>query len=165
MSSRLGLLHASMYLSIFVLVECSLISFVQLLIPCMLERTCLAPDAPTLAVFGTMPIHWVISMAGRRKMCCVCRYARAFHVAEAGLDLAEHGSLHCDAQRQRAAPAGIAQPNRGYSHAIIHEIVCMNAFVSPRIQALLRASHNPPETVRGSRQRQIGCSLFFIVWI
>ena len=80
---------------------------------------------------------------------CACRCARAFHVAESGLDLAEHRSLHCDAQRQRAAPASIGKPNRGYSHAIIHESVCINAFLSPRIQALLRRAHNPPEMVGG----------------
>ena len=76
------------------------------------------------------------------------------------LDLAEQRSPCRDAQRQRAAPAIIANQNRGSSHDILHEIICMHALHAPRIMHLTK----PPTTVRkrseGLRQRHFACSLF-----
>ena len=76
------------------------------------------------------------------------------------LDLAEQRSPCRDAQRQRAAPAIIANQNRGSSHDILHEIICMHALHAPHIMHLAK----PPTTLRkrseGLRQRHFACSLF-----
>ena len=80
---------------------------------------------------------------------CACRCARAFHVDVAGVGLAEHRSPALAAQRPRAAPTITADPNRGYSHVIYNERICVHPLLSPRIQALLRRAHNPPEMVGG----------------
>ena len=75
------------------------------------------------------------------------------------LDLAEQRSPRRDAQRQRAEPAIIVNQNRGSSHDILHEIICMHALHAPRIMHLA----NPPTTLlqrpEGLRQRHYACSL------
>ena len=76
------------------------------------------------------------------------------------LDLAEQRSPCRDAQRQRAAPAIIANQNRGSSHVYHAEIACICASFPPRIHAFGK----PPTTLRkrseGLRQRHFACSLF-----
>ena len=75
------------------------------------------------------------------------------------LDLAEQRSPRRDAQRQRAEPAIIVNQNRGSSHDILHEIICMHALHAPRIAHLA----NPPTTLlqrpEGLLQRHFACSL------
>ena len=75
------------------------------------------------------------------------------------LDLAEPRSPCRDAQRQRAAPSIIVNQNRGSSHDILHEIICMHALHAPRIAHLA----NPPTTLlqrpEGLLQRHFACSL------
>ena len=75
------------------------------------------------------------------------------------LDLAEQRSPRRDAQRQRAEPEIIANQNRGSSHDILHEIICMHALHAPRIMHLAK----PPTTLlqrsEGLRQRHFACSL------
>ena len=68
-------------------------------------------------------------------------------------------SLSCDAGRQRAAPAIICITNRGYSHVALTEIVCIDAFFPPRIQALLRRATTLQKRPEGLRQRKISHSL------
>ena len=76
------------------------------------------------------------------------------------LDLAEQRSPCRDAQRQRAAPAIIANQNRGSSHVYHAEIACICASFPPRIHAFGK----PPTTLlqrsEGLRQRHFACSLF-----
>jgi hypothetical protein len=107
------------------------------------------PDRPTLALGDAVSASWIMKIGQHHKICCVFRCTRAFHVDAAGLELTEHRSPAHAAQRPRAAPAIIAEPNRGYSHVIFDEIICVHPLLSPRIQALLRWAHNPPEMVRG----------------
>ena len=74
------------------------------------------------------------------------------------LDLAEQRSPCRDAQRQRAALPIIVNQNRGSSHDILHEIICMHALHAPRIVHLAK----PPTTLlqrsEGLRQRHFACS-------
>ena len=76
------------------------------------------------------------------------------------LDLAEQRSPCRDAQRQRAAPAIIANQNRGSSHVYHAEIACICASFPPRIHAFGK----PPTTLlqRSAvlRQRHFACSPF-----
>ena len=76
------------------------------------------------------------------------------------LDLAEQRSPCRDAQRQRAAPAIIANQNRGSSHDILHEIICMHTLHAPRIHASGQTPHSPLQRSEGLRQRHFACSLF-----
>ena len=76
------------------------------------------------------------------------------------LDLAEQRSPCRDAQRQRAAPAIIANQNRGSSHDILHEIICMHALHAPRIMHLAKPPTTPQKRPEGLRQRHFACSLF-----
>ena len=76
------------------------------------------------------------------------------------LDLAEQRSPCRDAQRQCAAPAIIANQNRGSSHVYHAEIACICASFPPRIHAFGK----PPTTLlqrsEGLRQLHFACSLF-----
>ena len=123
------------------------------------------PDRPTLALGDAVSASWIMKIGQHHKICCVFRCARAFHVDAAGLELTEHRSPAHAAQRPRAAPAIIAEPNRGYSHVIFDEIICVHPLLSPRIQALLRRAHNPPEMVGGLPATPNWVQSVFIVWI
>ena len=76
------------------------------------------------------------------------------------LDLAEQRSPCRDAQRQCAAPAIIANQNRGSSHVYHAEIACICASFPPRIHAFGKPPTALLQRSAVLRQRHFACSPF-----